>query len=486
VGGTSIAVTVGTTTVNALMYYASATQVAALLPSNTPTGSGSFTVTFNNQPSNAVTHGIVASNVSIFTVDSSGGGPGIVTYADYSLVSPVKASNCGGPYTTCGAANPGDTLILWATGLGPITGSDAAGAGLGQNMPNIALTVYQGGIQMPVVYQGRSGCCIGEDQIVVTVPQNVPTGCAVPLVLQVGTTANTISNTTRIAVADGSRSCTLNNAVLAAQGIEQVTSGTLPFVLANPDIEHDFGSNSTNFVDTAQFFAAKVTSFAPGVNAAFLPTYADTPPLNTCIVTPSLNVGGNGGGANALGNASLLDAGAMISLKGPNGTVSIPDNGQQTTIDGKGAFLVPGTYTLTGTGGKDIGPFTANFTILATPTLASPTNNSTATRANGLTVSWTGGDPKGTLSLQVFSATDNTFTLGSAATCFAPVSAGSFTIPPYVMLALPAGNFGGLVFGTPYMYAPMMASGLNFGLIQTLTQIGGFGYGAGTGSFMLK
>ena len=100
-------------------YYTSATQVAALLPSNTPTGNGTITVTYNNQPSNSAPITMVTRNLGIFTVDSSGGGPGIVTYADYSLVSPTKAANCGGPNTTCGAANPGDTLILWATGFGP-------------------------------------------------------------------------------------------------------------------------------------------------------------------------------------------------------------------------------------------------------------------------------------------------------------------------------------------------------------------------------
>jgi len=47
--GTSVTVTVGTTTVNALMYYTSDGQVAALLPSSTPTGTGAFTVTYNGQ-----------------------------------------------------------------------------------------------------------------------------------------------------------------------------------------------------------------------------------------------------------------------------------------------------------------------------------------------------------------------------------------------------------------------------------------------------
>ena len=119
VSGTSVSVTVSGTTVAAPLYYTSATQVAALLPSNTPTGNGTITVTYNNQPSNSAPITVVTRNLGIFTVDSSGGGPGIVTYADYSLVSPTKAANCGGPNTTCGAANPGDTLILWATGFGP-------------------------------------------------------------------------------------------------------------------------------------------------------------------------------------------------------------------------------------------------------------------------------------------------------------------------------------------------------------------------------
>ena len=47
--GTSISVTVNGTTVAPLMYYTLATQVAALLPSNTPVGTGTITVTYNGQ-----------------------------------------------------------------------------------------------------------------------------------------------------------------------------------------------------------------------------------------------------------------------------------------------------------------------------------------------------------------------------------------------------------------------------------------------------
>ena len=241
--GTSVAVTVGSTTVNALMYYTSDKQVAALLPSNTPTGAGSFTVTYNGQTSAAVGHGITASNVGILTLDSSGQGPAIITYPDYGLVSAAKAANCGGPNTACGAANPGDTLTLWGTGLGPVTGDDASGAGLGQNMPNIPLTVWLGGVQAPVSYQGRSGCCVGLDQVVFTVPNNVPTGCAVPLVVQVGTTTNTVSNTAVLPVANGRRDCTPSNSAFTSVNIEQgVMAG--PVTFASLELDKFFNSNN--------------------------------------------------------------------------------------------------------------------------------------------------------------------------------------------------------------------------------------------------
>ena len=126
-GGTSVAVTVNGTTVQALMYYTSATQIAALLPSNTPTGPGTIAVTYNGQTGPTAPFPVVPNSLGIFTVTSDGQGAGIVTYPDYSLVSSTKAANCNGVYTTCGAANPGDALIIWATGLGAITGSDGFG-----------------------------------------------------------------------------------------------------------------------------------------------------------------------------------------------------------------------------------------------------------------------------------------------------------------------------------------------------------------------
>ncbi|HEV2117610.1 MAG TPA: hypothetical protein VGR48_16370, partial [Terriglobales bacterium] len=99
--GSSISVTVGSTTVNALMYYASAAQLAALLPSNTPTGSGTLTVTYSGTASSTFAVQVVANNIGIFSFSQDGQGLAIATYPDYSLVSAVPGT--GTLADTCSA-----------------------------------------------------------------------------------------------------------------------------------------------------------------------------------------------------------------------------------------------------------------------------------------------------------------------------------------------------------------------------------------------
>jgi uncharacterized protein (TIGR03437 family) len=471
---TSVAVTVGGTTVNALMYYTSANQVAALLPSNTPTGTGAISVTYNGQISATVPITVVANNLGIFTIDSTGQGPGIVTYADYSLVSAAKAANCGGPNTTCGAANPGDTLILWATGLGAVNGSDASGAGLGVAI-NVPITLWLGGVQASIGYQGRSGCCVGEDQIVFTVPNNAPLGCAVPLLIQIN---NEISNNTVMPVAAaGSRNCTPINVAGASVNPEPaIIAG--PIALGFITLQHFSDGNSTFEDDArAQFF--KVLAYNPG-SQPFVVSYLDDNPPGTCLVYNSLNESNNVPFASGVN----LDAGSAITVKGPNGSVSVPENQKLGQVNAKGTLLTPGAYTVTGSGGADVGSFSSNFTIPALATLTSPVNWATVTRSSGTTVTWTGG--AGNVVVEVYSPTDNTNTNGAVAVCTAPASAGTLTIPPYVLLALPASASAGFIFSTQ-AEASFTATGLNFGAISLgRYNVAGFGYGWGSGTFALK
>src|SRR5262249_36857611 len=76
--GTSIKMTSGSTTVQAFMIYPSAGQVAAVLPSNTPVGTDSLTLTFNNQTSAAFNIQVVQNNFGIFTLNQGGTGAAVI------------------------------------------------------------------------------------------------------------------------------------------------------------------------------------------------------------------------------------------------------------------------------------------------------------------------------------------------------------------------------------------------------------------------
>lgn len=462
--GTSISVTVGGTTVAPLLYYTSATQAAALLPSNTPAGKGTITVTYNGQVGIAAPITVVQSNLGIFTVTSDGQGVGIVTNADYSLVSTTKAANCGGPNTVCGAANPGDTLIVWATGLGPVDGRDADGAGLGVSMANIPLTLWLGGVQATVTYQGRSGCCIGEDQIVFQVPDNVPTGCAVPLAIQIG---DEISNYTAIAVAKtGTRTCSATNPALTSDFVQLVTTNTGSTSFADLQLKRqpnfDPQGNLTGYSDTGTMESGAFT--VPTALQPFMVSYLDVPPPGTCAVYNTLN---GATGDKYLTNLKELDAGSAVTLTGPNGSQTIAVNGNRANL-GPGNFLAPGDYTVSGTGGADIGSFNAPFTIPTFATLVTPASgtNVAVTRANGFTLTWSGGTSDSFIQIDGQSATDPSNTNGASFSCIVLASAGTFTIPPSVLLALPAGSIGGWDFKPVMFPATFSASGLNLSLIE--------------------
>ena len=461
---TSVAVNMNGTSLNVPLYYTSAGQVAALLPSNTPTGTGTITVTYAGATSATAPITVVANNLGIFTVNSSGEGPGIVTYSDYSLVSDVKASNCGGPNTVCGAANPGDTLILWATGLGPVHGNDVAGAGLGVNMPNIPLKLWLGGIQAPISYQGRSGCCVGEDQIVFTVPDNVPTGCSVPLLVQIN---NQVSNGVLMPVANGSRNCTATNPALATENVAQTAlSGQLG---GFADITVDPGG--TGNPDTARLVIGEITAYNAGLQP-FVVSLLDDLPAGTCgVYNNLLSITG------LAATGSSADAGSSFMITGPNGTQTIPAGESQ--LDSNGSFLVPGAYTISGTGGANIGAFTTNFSIPAAPNLTAPNPSkppATITRSNGLTVSWTGGSAKAIVQITVYGPTDSSGLTGSQVVCNVPSTAGTFTIPAYALSALPASNFGAFSFYAFAPEVPVTATGLIFGEIQPILPGQGFNF----------
>ncbi|HEY4362343.1 MAG TPA: hypothetical protein VGN17_15315 [Bryobacteraceae bacterium] len=458
--GTSISVTISGTTVAPTLYYTSAAQVAALMPSNTPLGTGTVTVTNNGQVGNPSPISVVQNNVGIFTATSDGLGAGIVTYPDYSLVSPVKAANCGGVYTTCGAANPGDTLTVWATGLGPVTGNETGGAGLGVDMTSVDAKLWLGGIQAKIVFKGR-GCCIGEDQIAFVVPDNVPTGCAVPMAIQVG---SEVSNYAVIAISPkGSRSCVPANSSFDSKFVSALSTGTAPITFGQVNLARQPTFNAQGqLTGSADKAGAQMFSFTvPPAIQPFIASYLDDAPLGTCIVynTPQFADGGN-----RLANFNPLDAGPSFKVTTPAGSQNVGINGDDTILPS--AFLSPGTFTVSGTGGANVGSASGSLTVPTPPSLSglAAGNSLTVTRANGVTFNWTGGAAGSVVRIVGQMPTDNTGNIGASFRCYVSPAAGTFTVPSTVTLSLPSGNFG-WDFKT-YTDGTFTATGLSFGIFE--------------------
>ena len=148
-------------TYQALPYYVSAGQIAGILPSATPVGNATITVAYNGQTSAAAQVKVVKTAFGILTLNGAGSGSAAAfdTHSNY-----LGATN---------AANPGEVVTLWGTGLGPSPDSDTATTtkptDLGSSVP---ITVWVGGVQATVQYHGRSQYP-GLDQINVFVPSGV-------------------------------------------------------------------------------------------------------------------------------------------------------------------------------------------------------------------------------------------------------------------------------------------------------------------------
>jgi hypothetical protein len=163
-------------------------------------------------------------------------------------------------------------------------------------------------------------------------------------------------------------------------------------------------------------------------------------------------------GQSALsGLGTLLDAGT-IQVSGPAGQVTL--SGVETPLPGSSSGIAPsGTYTFTGSGGKDVGSFQAAVNLQTPLTLTNTQALATVTRTQGATVTWSGGYSNGDVQIEGDVGNQN----GTVRFyCHAPTSAGQFAIPASILLALPAG--GGAVEVTNTTAAQKItASGLDVG-----------------------
>jgi len=460
-GGTSAKLTIGGQTINLVMVYSLATQVGAIVPSNTPTGTAQLTVTFNGQTSTNFPVSIVASQFGIFTINQGGSGPAVAQNVNSESDRPVN--------TILNSAKPSQAMILWGTGLGAIQGSDREAPPVGDlNQP---IEVLVGGRRATVLYKGRSGCCAGIDQIVFEVPGGVE-GCYVPLAVKNG---NNVSNYTSISIAPTGGPCSDPFGYTANELSTALTRGNL-----------NVGSVNLSRI-SLKISAAGLT----------LDTVTETGSGSFYSYNGNQLIGSRGSGGTAVtvgactvfsfsgDNLSpfdptaprVLDAGAAINLTGPNGPKQLTKNQGGTyaaTLSSQGipglpggipglpggipglpggggstSYLVAGPYsTNNGSGGVDVGGFTSNLTIPGNFTWSNEGSILDVTRANDLPITWTGADANGYVYVTGTSLDQNA-KIGSSFYCLERGSVGRLTVPSAILLALPpSGLIQGAATGT--------------------------------------
>jgi len=157
------------------IYLASAGQISALVPFAATGATATIVVVNNGQRSNTVEIPLARSAPGIFTIPPAGTGPGALLHADYSLVSAAAP------------AKRNETLLLFLTGLGPVTPVIRDGAAA-PSSPLSTVTadvkVYIGGRPANVVFKGLAPGLAGLYQINFTVPANAPLGQSVALAVE--------------------------------------------------------------------------------------------------------------------------------------------------------------------------------------------------------------------------------------------------------------------------------------------------------------
>ena len=396
---TSLSVTINGVTTTPALYYASSNALAAVLPSTTPVGTGTITVTYNGQSSQAPIQ-VVPSAVGLDTLYGSGAGAGVVTDASFNVLGFTNS------------ATPGQVVILWGSGIGAdTTNNDTTYPQNENNLTNIPMQVYIGGVSANILYRGRSQYP-GLDQIDVVVPANVSPGCYVSVVAQTG---SIVSNTVTIPVSPKGGACSDPALGLSGTQLQSLANkGTAP-VKSVDIVVSQYTSAGGTVSDQAFALSVSTTSVEFGSG-------------NYYASQGSCSVFQPGTGGYPL--QALLDAGT-VQLTGPAGAANLGLRGDEyfTQLPPGSVTGSPGTYTFTAAGGMDVGAFSVVLNVQAPFSLTNTGSLASIARSQGATITWSGGFANGDVMVNGVGAGLNFY-------CHAPSSAGQLTIPASTLLAV--------------------------------------------------
>ena len=231
--GASISVTVNSVTTQPAIYYTSPTQIAAVLPSSTPVGTGTLTVTYKGVASNAATIVVVPSAL------------GINTYYTNSGVATDAVTGAVLTYTNSGT--PGENIVIWTTGLGADPADSDTTFTSTPNAVSTPLQIYIGGISAAILYQGSAGYP-GVDQINVTIPASVANGCWISLATVSG---GVLSNIATLPVNSAGGECVdqvngLTGGQIAPAGSQTLRTGLVAITQTNKAVTSGAPTFSSN------------------------------------------------------------------------------------------------------------------------------------------------------------------------------------------------------------------------------------------------
>lgn len=436
-GGVTVKVTSGGTTADAIMVSVSDKKVVAVLPSSVPAGSGQVTLSYDGKTATADVR-VVATSFGIFTRSQSGSGAAVLknvggdgTLADNTLTTP---------------AGPGQSVTMQGTGLGGVSGDEAAGP-LPGDIP-VEVEVFVGGKPAKVTAKGRAECCAGVDQITFETPEGA-LGCSVPVAVRAG---GVVSNFATMSVSAGGV-CS-DPSGFSARDLEKLQAGgnysTGTITLSRSSIAVE-GFESITDSGSAGFLRFRAEDL---LNASGPGGY---PSLGSCIVITSFDV------VPVSTPFTMLDAGPALTVNGPKGAKEMKKDSGVYSANLGTALIIPqlpmppqtyldaGSYTVTGPGGADIGAFTARLTIgqpLNWTNRATVGNSGpdAISRSGELTPTWTGGTAGDFVTI-----TGASSLAGGRTTvifiCIERATAGRFTVPSWVLSALPPSEQGFLSLG---------------------------------------
>lgn len=428
--------------------------LAAVLPSSVATGNYNLTVTINGVATAPFAATVVQRKPGLFTQDSSGSGLAVVQNFISGAQLDVNRFTTGTiSGITISPARPGQTLIAWATGLGPVTTGDNTAAPLFNFAANgVNVQVIVGGVSIAASFAGRAPGLAAEDQINFQLPANVPTGCTVSFQVSVN---GVLSNPAFIAIApDANATACVFPGFTTAQ-LQQFDNGA----------SRTFGSFSLSqfSISEASLGTVKIDSASGGFRrytgfqlAGLAQVQAQFTSSGACTVSHTVSSSSGQAGLTPVAPGNL-DAGA-VTLNGPAGSgltnqaFTEDPTSKQYSINlgtegiglpgGLNAKLIAGQYTVAGAGGADVGNFNAQITLGAPLTLTADLPGS-VNRSAGLTLNWTGGNASDLV--RIFGISSTSTGTGTSAIvdswtfiCTTNAGAGTFTVPSSILLQLPA------------------------------------------------